>query len=64
VNLLSPENEYKKRTPTYKSETPTAISGQAYTGPLALLNFVVNETASFFSIFFSSDFNLEKELNK
>ena len=23
------ENEYKKRMPTYKSETPTAISGQA-----------------------------------
>ncbi|EET61299.1 hypothetical protein BRYFOR_06474 [Marvinbryantia formatexigens DSM 14469] len=29
MNLLSPENGYEKRTPTCKSETPTAISDPA-----------------------------------
>ena len=28
VDLLSLENEYEKRASTYKSETPTATSGQ------------------------------------
>ena len=57
-------NLHEKRRPSDKMKRPRQPAARQYTGPLALLNFVVNETASLFSIFFSPCFNLEKELNK
>jgi len=46
-HLIIYQNTYLSSKLTPKDETPTAISGQQYTGPLALLNFIVNETATF-----------------
>jgi hypothetical protein len=57
-------NLHEKRRPSDKMKRPRQPAARQYTGPLALLNFVVNETTSLFSIFFSPCFNLEKELNK
>jgi len=51
VNLLSPENGYEKGRPPIKVKRPRQSATRQYTGPLALLNFVVNETASFFRYF-------------
>jgi len=41
----------KKGRPPIKVKRPRQPAVRQYTGPLALLNFVVNETASFFRYF-------------
>ncbi|MFR1595051.1 MAG: hypothetical protein ACLSU2_05430, partial [Oscillospiraceae bacterium] len=47
-DLLSLENRYEKRAPTLKVKRPRQSAVRHKAGPLALLNFVVNKTASFF----------------
>lgn len=44
-------NLHEKRRPSDKMKRPRQPAARQYTGPLALLNFVVNETASFFRYF-------------
>jgi hypothetical protein len=43
--------DMKKGRPPIKVKRPQQSAARQYTGPLALLNFVVNETASFFRYF-------------
>lgn len=63
-HLIIYQNTYLSSKSTPKDETPTAISGQQYTGPLVLLNFVGNETASFIRQISCCHPRLEKELNR
>ena len=44
-------NLHEKRRPSDKMKRPRQPAARQYTGPLALLNFAVNETASFFRYF-------------
>ena len=55
---------YKKRRPSVKMKRPRQPAVRQYTGPLALLNFVGNETTSFVRHFYCCLSRLEKELNR
>ncbi|MUT96852.1 MAG: hypothetical protein EP147_14105 [Subdoligranulum sp.] len=54
----------KKGRPPIKVKRPRQPAVRHKAGPLALLNFVVNKTASFFLYSFRQFSTLEKELNK
>ena len=54
----------KKGRPLVKVKRPRQSAIRQYTGPLALLNFVGNETASFIRQISCCHSRLEKELNR